>query len=164
MSAAHILVVDDEADIRGLLKEILSEEGYDVDVAAHKYLAALEDGDVPLLLLFSGQVFTGTAGAITVQPVPWHKETAVLLPVAVWREAPMFSTQERAALGWAEALTLLPQGGVSDEVYEDARAVFSEQELLDLSVTVASINAWNRFGVGFRFSPLLQQAQAKKTG
>ena len=42
MSAAHILVVDDEADIRGLLKEILSEEGYDVDVAAHKYLAGRE--------------------------------------------------------------------------------------------------------------------------
>jgi hypothetical protein len=60
---------------------------YDVEVAAHKYLAALEDGDVPLLLLFSGQVFTGTAGAIAVQPVPWHKETAVRLPVAVWRAA-----------------------------------------------------------------------------
>jgi hypothetical protein len=60
---------------------------YDVEVAAHKYLAALEDGDVPLLLLFSGQVFTGTAGAIAVQPVPWHKETTVRLPVAVWREA-----------------------------------------------------------------------------
>jgi hypothetical protein len=60
---------------------------YDVDVAAHKYLAGLEDGDVPLLLLFSGQVFTGTAGAIAVQPVPWHKEATVRLPVAVWREA-----------------------------------------------------------------------------
>jgi uncharacterized protein DUF6084 len=60
---------------------------YDVDVAAHKYLAALEDGDVPLLLLFSGQVFTGSAGAIAVQPVPWHKETTARLPVAVWREA-----------------------------------------------------------------------------
>ena len=60
---------------------------YDVEVAAHKYLAALEDGDVPLLLLFSGQVFTGSAGAIAVQPVPWHKETTVRLPVAVWREA-----------------------------------------------------------------------------
>jgi hypothetical protein len=60
---------------------------YDVDVAAHKYLAALEDGEVPLLLLFSGQVFTGSAGAIAVQPVPWHKETTARLPVAVWREA-----------------------------------------------------------------------------
>ena len=83
--------------------------------------------------------------------------------VAVWREAPVFSAKERAALGWAEALTLLPRSGVSDEVYEEARAAFSEQELLDLSITVASINAWNRFGVGYRFSPLLQQAPAKKT-
>jgi hypothetical protein len=64
---------------------------YDVDVAAHKYLAALEEGDVPLLLLFSGQVFTGPptggAGAIAVEPVPWHKEAQARLPVAAWREA-----------------------------------------------------------------------------
>jgi hypothetical protein len=60
---------------------------YDVDVAAHKYLTAVEDGDVPLLLLFSGTVFTGSPGSIQVQPVPWHKETAVRMPVAVWRAA-----------------------------------------------------------------------------
>ena len=60
---------------------------YDVDVAAHKYLAALEDGEVPLLLLFSGTVFTGAPGTISVVPVPWHKETPVRMPVAVWREA-----------------------------------------------------------------------------
>ena len=64
---------------------------YDVDVAAHKYLAALEDGVVPLLLLFSGTVFTGRSlprpGSLSVQPVPWHKEATVRMPVAVWREA-----------------------------------------------------------------------------
>ncbi|MET1059602.1 MAG: DUF6084 family protein [Nocardioides sp.] len=60
---------------------------YDFDVAAHRYLDALADGDVPLLLLFSGTVFTGTAGAFRVSPVPWHKETRVRLPVRVWREA-----------------------------------------------------------------------------
>ena len=48
---------------------------YDVDVAAHKYLAALEDGEVPLILLFSGTVFTGAPGSLQVLPVPWHKET-----------------------------------------------------------------------------------------
>jgi AhpD family alkylhydroperoxidase len=80
--------------------------------------------------------------------------------VAVWREAPVFSPRERAALGWAEALTHLPQG-VSDEVYEEARAAFSEQELADLTAAVVSINAWNRLGVGYRFSPILQQAQQK---
>jgi hypothetical protein len=60
---------------------------YDVDVAAHKLLAALEQGEVPLLLLFSGQVFTGRPGSIAVEPVPWHKEATARLPVAVWREA-----------------------------------------------------------------------------
>jgi hypothetical protein len=60
---------------------------YDVEVAAHKYLSALEDGEVPLLLLFSGQVFTGAPGSIAVQPVPWHKEATVRLPVRVWRAA-----------------------------------------------------------------------------
>ncbi|HET7691388.1 MAG TPA: DUF6084 family protein [Nocardioidaceae bacterium] len=60
---------------------------YDVDVAAHKYLAGLEDGEVPLLLLFSGQVFTGEVGSIAVQPVPWHKEASARLPVSVWRAA-----------------------------------------------------------------------------
>ncbi len=65
---------------------------YDVDVAAHKYLSALEDGEIPLLLLFSGTVFAGAAsaagtGPLSVQPVPWHKEATLRLPVAVWREA-----------------------------------------------------------------------------
>ncbi len=60
---------------------------YDVEVAAHKYLAALEDGLVPLILLFSGTVFTGSPASLSVQPVPWHKEATVRMPVAVWREA-----------------------------------------------------------------------------
>ena len=60
---------------------------YDFDVAAHRYLDALADGEVPLLLLFSGTVFTGNAGAFRVSPVPWHKEARVRLPVRVWREA-----------------------------------------------------------------------------
>jgi hypothetical protein len=60
---------------------------YDIDVAAHKYLAALDDGEVPLLLLFSGTVFSGSPGSIQVMPVPWHKETQVRMPVAVWRAA-----------------------------------------------------------------------------
>ena len=81
--------------------------------------------------------------------------------VAVWREAPVFSPKERAALGWAEALTHLPLG-VSDEVYEEVRAHFSEQELADLTAAITSINAWNRLGVGYRFSPLFQPAPAQQ--
>jgi AhpD family alkylhydroperoxidase len=72
--------------------------------------------------------------------------------VVVWREAPQFSPRERAALAWTEALTLLPNG-VSDEVYAQANAEFSEKELVYLTSAVASINTWNRFGAAFRWTP-----------
>ncbi|MFI0717298.1 DUF6084 family protein [Streptomyces inhibens] len=58
---------------------------YDMDVAAGRYFHALRDGEVPLLLLFSGTVFAG-AGGFQVQPVPWNKEASVRMPVAVWQE------------------------------------------------------------------------------
>jgi AhpD family alkylhydroperoxidase len=72
--------------------------------------------------------------------------------VVVWREAPLFSARERAALAWTEALTLLTEG-VSDEVYAQARAEFSEKELTYLTSAIASINVWNRFGVAYRWTP-----------
>jgi hypothetical protein len=60
---------------------------YDLDVAAAKYLHGLDDGSVPLLLLFSGTVFTGPPDRVQVGMVPWHEEAAFRLPVAVWRAA-----------------------------------------------------------------------------
>jgi hypothetical protein len=59
---------------------------YDFEIAANKYLYALDDGEVPLLMLFSGTIFTGTAADITVQPIPWHKEASFRLPVEVWKQ------------------------------------------------------------------------------
>ena len=76
--------------------------------------------------------------------------------VVVWREAPQFSPRERAALAWTEALTLLTSG-VSDEVYEQACAEFSDKELTYLTSAVASINVWNRFGVAYRWTPPARQ-------
>ncbi|MFJ4681974.1 DUF6084 family protein [Streptomyces sp. NPDC091377] len=58
---------------------------YDMDIAATRYLSALGDGDVPLLMLFSGTAFTGTGG-FRVVPVPWDREAAFRMPVATWRE------------------------------------------------------------------------------
>ncbi|MFF1798193.1 DUF6084 family protein, partial [Kitasatospora sp. NPDC058263] len=58
---------------------------YDMDVASARYLAALDGGDVPLLLLFSGTAFTGPGG-FQVAPVPWDREATVRMPVRVWRE------------------------------------------------------------------------------
>src|SRR6266571_3819803 len=79
--------------------------------------------------------------------------------VAVWREAPVFSLRERAALAWTEALTLLSEG-VSDEVYAQTSREFSEKELMYLTSAVASINVWNRFGVAYRWTPAARQTKA----
>ncbi len=78
--------------------------------------------------------------------------------VVAWREAPQFSPRERAALAWTEALTLLT-GGVSDEVYAQACAEFSDKELTYLTSAIVSINAWNRFGVAYRWSPPARQVK-----
>src|SRR6202171_4096404 len=79
--------------------------------------------------------------------------------VVVWREAPQFSSRERAALAWTEALTHLA-GSVSDEVYAQASAEFSEKELAYLSSAIASINVWNRLGVAYRWTPPARQKPA----
>jgi len=66
-----------------------------------------------------------------------------------WREAPFYSERERAALAWAEDLTKLGNGAVSDEVYRKAIKEFSEQELIDLTVAVITINSYNRINLAF---------------
>lgn len=66
-----------------------------------------------------------------------------------WREAPYFSERERAALAWAEANTLLATKGVDDSVYQQAQQQFSESQLVNLTLAIATINAWNRFAVSF---------------
>jgi AhpD family alkylhydroperoxidase len=76
--------------------------------------------------------------------------------LVVWREAPLFSARERAALAWTEALTLLT-GGVSDAVYAEASAEFSNKELAYLSSAIASINVYNRLGVAYHWSPKVRQ-------
>ena len=67
-----------------------------------------------------------------------------------WREAPFYSERERAALAWTEALTLIVQGHVPDEVYDQARQHFSEEELVNLSLAAVAINGWNRLAISFR--------------
>ncbi|HTD23399.1 MAG TPA: carboxymuconolactone decarboxylase family protein [Terriglobales bacterium] len=70
-----------------------------------------------------------------------------------WREAPFYSDRERAALAWAEALTLVHETHVPDEVYEETRKHFSEAELMDLTLLVTTINSWNRIAIAFRSVP-----------
>lgn len=76
-----------------------------------------------------------------------------LYALDAWRETPFFDERERAALEWTEAVTLVAQTHIPDEVYERVRQHFSEQELIDLTLAIANINTWNRLNVAFRTVP-----------
>jgi AhpD family alkylhydroperoxidase len=67
-----------------------------------------------------------------------------------WRESPFYTERERAALAWAEAVTLVRDGHVPDEVFEQARAQFGEEELVKLTMAIITINGWNRLSIAFR--------------
>jgi AhpD family alkylhydroperoxidase len=77
-----------------------------------------------------------------------------------WRESPFYSERERAALAWAEAVTLVTEGHVPDEVFEEARKQFSEAELANLTLAVVAINSWNRLNIAFRTVPGAYQPAA----
>ena len=67
-----------------------------------------------------------------------------------WRESPLYSDKERAALAWTEALTLIRDTHAPDDVYEGLRQQFNEAEIANLTVLIGLINTWNRIAIGFR--------------
>jgi AhpD family alkylhydroperoxidase len=73
--------------------------------------------------------------------------------LVAWREAPYYSARERAALEWTEALTLVSETHVPDDVYERVRTHFTEDELMHLSLAIVAINGWNRLNVAARTVP-----------
>lgn len=70
-----------------------------------------------------------------------------------WRESDWFSEREKAALAWTEALTLVADGDADSEGWTAGREVFSEEEMVDLTWAIVSINAWNRMNIGFGMQP-----------
>ncbi len=76
-----------------------------------------------------------------------------LYALSAWRETAFFSASERAALAWAEAVTLLGKDLVPDAVFEEARRHFEERELVELTIATVTINAWNRLAIAFRMEP-----------
>lgn len=67
-----------------------------------------------------------------------------------WRESPLYTDRERAALAWTEAVTLISETHAPDDIYEQVRAQFSEQETVNLTTLIGTINAWNRIAISFR--------------
>lgn len=82
--------------------------------------------------------------------------------LSAWRECPFYSERERAALAWTEALTLVAESGVPDEVFSTARAQFSEEELVKLTLAIVAINGANRVNVAFRTVPGNYQPRGRR--
>lgn len=130
---------------------------YDAMDALDRYLGAcgLPDSLLHLVRLRASQV-NGCAYCLDMH---WKDLRALgeaeqrLYSLDAWRECPYYTERERAALAWTEAVTLITEGHVPDDVHEQARAHFGEKELSDLTLAVATINAWNRLSIAARLVP-----------
>ena len=83
-----------------------------------------------------------------------------LYALPAWHATPFYTGQERAALAWTDAVTLISHGPVPDTIYEEARRHFSEKELVDLTLALVAINGWNRLSIAFRTVPGTYQPKA----
>jgi len=137
--------------------------GYKALLGVHGYVqkSGLDLGLLELVKVRASQI-NGCAFCLAMH-VPLARQHGVsedqLNLLVAWREAPVFSVRERAALAWAESMTNLKDGDVPDSVYEPLSQQFSIKEIADLSFAVAEINAWNRLMVCSRTSPVLAADQ-----
>jgi AhpD family alkylhydroperoxidase len=135
----------------------LAADGYKRFMAVSAYLAncGLEKSLLDLVYLRVSQI-NGCAYCVDrhfVDAVEAGEAPRRLNSLVVWRESNAFSARERAALGWAEAVTAITDGHASNADYEHVRESFSNKELADLTYAVAQMNALNRIAIGFRRTP-----------
>jgi len=117
--------------------------------------SGLEQSLIELVKIRASQI-NGCAYCIHMhtQDARKHGETEQRLYLLnAWREAPVYTERERAALAWTEAVTLISETHAPDDVYEQVRAQFSEAETVNLTMLIATINAWNRLAISFRAVP-----------
>lgn len=139
-----------------------------LDLAAYLRHSSLDSKLLNLVYMRASQI-NGCAFCIDMHTKDARAEGETeqrLYELDAWRETPFYTDRERAALAWTEAVTLVNQGHVPDEVYEEARRHYSEKELVDLNMAVVAINAWNRVAISFRAVPGTyepQQAPRRQT-
>ncbi len=142
----------------GVLKAMLGLEAY-------LHQSGLEDSLLNLLRLRVSQI-NGCAYCIDMH---WKDLRAIgeseqrLYGLDAWRESPYYTDRERAVLAWAEAVTRVAETHVPDEVFENLRRHFSEKQIADLTLAVASINSWNRLNIALRTVPGTYQPGQKFT-
>ncbi len=130
---------------------------YDAMDALDRYLGScsLEESLLHFVRLRASQI-NGCAYCIDMH---WKDLRALgateqrLYSLDAWHECPYYTDRERAALAWTEAVTMVANGHVPDALYDEVRPHFSEQELSDLTLAVATINAWNRLSIAARLVP-----------
>jgi AhpD family alkylhydroperoxidase len=134
-----------------------AQEAQKAMYALEKYLAetGLEHSLIHLMKMRASQI-NGCAYCIDM-----HSKDARALgeteqrlyELDAWRETPFYTDKERAALAWTEAVTLVSETHVPDSVYEEVRKYFNEKEIVDLTLVVTTINAWNRLAIALRAVP-----------
>jgi AhpD family alkylhydroperoxidase len=124
--------------------------------------SGLEDSLMELVKIRASQI-NGCARCLHMHTVDARKhgetEERIYL-LDAWRESPLYSERERAALAWTEALTLVSETHAPDDVYRTLQANFTEEEQVTLTLLIVAINGWNRIQVGFRGVHPVQQRQA----
>jgi AhpD family alkylhydroperoxidase len=135
----------------------LAPGGYQAMLGLEKYLSSSSiENKLLHLVKLRASAINGCAYCIDMH---WKDLRAAgeseqrLYGLNAWQESPYYSDRERAALAWTDALTLVAEGHVPDDVYDSVRSHLSERELADLTIAVATINAWNRLAIASRTPP-----------
>lgn len=140
---------------------------YDAMLGLEKHLhqSGLEESLIHLIKLRVSQI-NGCAYCIDMH---WKDLRALgekeqrLYGLDAWEESPYYTDRERAAFAWAEALTNIRETHAPDEVYKRVRSLFTEKEVADLCLAIATINAWNRLAIAARSVPGLYQPASHKS-
>ena len=132
-------------------------------ISEHVHKSGLEESLLGLVFLRASQI-NGCAFCIDMH---WKDLRAMgqseeaLYMLDAWRESPGYTERERAALAWTEAVTLVTEGHVADDVYAAAHKQFSDAELVNLTLAITVINSWNRMNIAFRVPAGGYRAPAK---
>ncbi len=134
----------------------VAPEGYRAVLGLEKYVRANVDHTLLHLVKLRASILNNCAYCIDMHATDARKAGEAerrLFAVAAWQESPFFDDRERAAFALTDAVTELGRGGVSDDVWNAAAAIWSEKELADLILAISVINVWNRVAVPTHTQP-----------
>lgn len=134
----------------------LIPRGYQAVLGLEQYVRSTVDPTLLELVKTRASMLNGCAFCLdmhTRDALAAGEDARRLFALSAWREAPFFDERERAALALTDAVTRLGEEGVSDEVWDNARKHWSEEETANLVLAVATINVWNRIAVATRMRP-----------